>query len=640
MIRLTRIHCAFYLILFFALSTSYVRAQESEGTSVEAEGSSGAKVSLSQERINGRQQECPRDAGMCYTVSLAKARENLVSVSIELPPGAAERDLQLPVWYALYQVRDFSQYISWVRATGGASVAIQKVNKSEWRITGAERGAEIEYEMFADDPGPFGAQLNSHHAFFNLAEILMYPVDARNSPLEIRFSDVPPDWKIGAALRKSAWGFAANNYDELADSPVEIGSFEERDLDDHGGHYRVIVDAISGDYDMNALVTVVHRIVSAEVRWMADRPFATYLFIYHFPRESGGGGMEHSYSTAIDVNAHTLSTDPSSVEGVTAHEFFHLWNVKRIRPQSLQYSDYTKENYTNALWFSEGFTTTVEDYTLLRAGMLDEQEYLSHLASAITELESRPAHLTQSAEESSIDAWLEKYSYYRGPERSISYYNKGELLGVLLDLKLRDLSGGTKSLRDLFQWMNSNYAEKGKYFLDSAGVLRAADAISHSDMNSFFKKYVAGTDEIPWNDFFFTVGLQAVSENVESADPGFSAARNFDSPLTVTSVAENGAAENAGLLKGDTVLTINAQDARNFEHILESSRPGETIQLRIRRENDKSERELSWKLGMREKREFHIQNVANPTPLQKAGRAAWLRGESLRGESQPAGAHP
>src|SRR3954454_23711086 len=161
------------------------------------------------------------------------------------------------------------------------------------------------------------------------------------------------------------------------------------------------------------------------------------MFIYHFAESAGGGGMEHAYGTAITLPRQDLDAGFDQFISITAHEFFHLWNVKRIRPQSLEPIDYTKENYTTSLWFSEGFTSTVEDYALLRAGLMTDKEYFSRLAGQIGELERRPAHLTQSAEESSLDAWLEKYSYYRMPERSISYYNKGALLGVMLDLKIR-----------------------------------------------------------------------------------------------------------------------------------------------------------------------------------------------------------
>ena len=159
------------------------------------------------------------------------------------------------------------------------------------------------------------------------------------------------------------------------------------------------------------------------------------------------------------------------------------------------------------MWFSEGTTTTAANIILLRAGLLDETRYLKGLAAEISELERRPAHLTQSVEESSLDAWLEKYDYYRLPARSISYYNKGNLLGVLLDLQVREATHDAASIRDVFHWMNENYARKGQFFPDTEGVRRAAEAVSHADLGWFFQKYVAGTEEIPWDDFFKNVGL-------------------------------------------------------------------------------------------------------------------------------------
>ncbi|HEV7217788.1 MAG TPA: hypothetical protein VGN39_02855 [Terriglobales bacterium] len=172
-------------------------------------------VVLSTLRVSAQDSRKPTPQPVQYTVSLAKASEHVVTVKIELTPGAEERTLQLPVWYALYQVRDFSQYVRAVR-TASASVAIQMVNKSEWRVNGAGSGVEIDYEVFADTPGPFGAQLDSHHAFFNLAEILMYSVDTRESPIDIRFSDIPQGWRVGTTLFASASDFTAANYDELA----------------------------------------------------------------------------------------------------------------------------------------------------------------------------------------------------------------------------------------------------------------------------------------------------------------------------------------------------------------------------------------------------------------------------------------
>ncbi len=565
-----------------------------------------------------------------YTVSLANPELHLVHVILELPPGAAERDLQLPVWNSLYQVRDFSQYVNWVKAVDhdGRALPVRLIDKSHWRIGYTELGATVEYEATADQPSPYGAQLNPAHAFFNLAEILMYPPGVGSAPVQLTFTGLPAGWRIATALADDGpTKFSAETYDRMADSPVEIGTFREENFEADGSRYRVVVDAAPADYDMQKIVSVVRRIVTTEITWMDDRPFTTYLFIYHFPHVSNGGGMEHAYSTAIDVNARVLAENPLALPEVTAHEFFHLWNVKRIRPQSLEPIDYTKENYSPALWFSEGVTNTVQDYTLVRGGLLEQQTYLTRLADHIADLERRPAHLTQSVEQSSLDAWLEKYPAYRAPERSISYYDKGELLGVMLDLAVRDVSHGSASLREIFQWMNQNYARQGRFFPDSQGVEQAAEAVSHSDLRWFFQKYVAGTDEIPWDEFFRTVGLRLVQFQYTVADTGFWAARNFDAPPAVVWIEPRGEAQRAGLQLGDSILKINGEPASSdFQQKLGQQQPGDMLRLRVR--NAEGERELQWKLGSRVGVEPALKDVENITPQQKARRTAWLRGEA------------
>lgn len=604
-----------------------------------SEGFPGAR--LAGALLSGTPPQAATSQPVSYKVSLFNPGQHLLHVTLQLPSGAGQQDLQLPVWNALYQVRDFSQYVNWVRVKdqAGHMLDLRKMDKSRWRISGAESGAVVEYEIHADSPGPFGAQLNAHHAFLNLAEVLMYPVDHRARAMMISF-EIPDGWHLATPLlQDSSRTFRADNYDRLVDSPVEIGDFAEHDFNEGGARYRVIVDAERGDYEMDGIVRDLHKIVAAATSWMNDRPFENYMFIYHFPRGPAGGGMEHAYSTAIDLSAEVLkgssggmtgvpATAGSALRGVTAHEFFHLWNVKRIRPQTLDPVDYTKENYTRALWFSEGVTSTAEAIIQLRAGLLDERAYLTRLGDEITELERRPAHLTQSAEESSLDAWLEGNAYYRRPERSISYYNKGELLGTMLDLEVREASHGQASLREVFQWMNRNYAKQSRFFNDSEGVREAAEAVSHSDLKWFFAKYVAETEEIPWNDFFQTVGLRLVEGAIILPDPGFTASRNFDGPLMVEAVTPASEAERAGLRAEDTILEIEGKTP-GME--LVRLNPGDTITVKVRGRRG-VERELKWTVGSREEKSYEVKDLETVTSEQKARRAAWLKGEA-----QPAG---
>ena len=570
-----------------------------------------------------------------YTISLASPEQHLAEIQIILPPGAPERELQLPVWNALYQVRDFAQYVNWIRAKDrtGKPLAIRELDKSRWKLEGAAGGAIVEYQIYVDSFGPFGAQLNSHHAFFNLAQILMYPVDARNTPLKLHFNHVPAGWKIATPLKSSDDEFIADSYDRAVDSPVEIGTFEESDFDEAGAHFRVIFDADPADYDAAKIVVALHKIVVGATSWMNDRPFDSYMFLYHFPRGPAGGGMEHAYSTAIDLNADSLKQNLDSLTGVTAHEFFHLWNVKRIRPQTLEPVDYTKENYTRALWFSEGVTSTAEGVIQLRAGMIDEKRYLYRLGDEITELERRPAHLTQSAEESSLDAWLEGFGYYRRPERSISYYNKGELLGIMLDLATRDATHGHASLREILQWMNTNYAKKGLFFDDSNGVREAAEAVSRADLGWFFTKYVSGTEEIPWNDFLRSVGLHVETLTNTVTDPGFVASRNFDGPMSVGAVTPGSEAEHAGLQVGDTIVELLGKPAgQESRQELTRLSPGDSVSLKVHSRRG-GERELKWKVGARQELSYEVHDLDSVTPEQRARRSAWLRGEAQESET-------
>src|SRR6185312_6041956 len=561
-----------------------------------------------------------------YTIFLANPEKHLVQITIDVPPGANERELQLPVWNALYQVRDFSQYMNWIRAdSAGQPLPLIQLNKSRWKIGGAENGARVQYEMFSDIPGPYGAQVNSQHAFFNLAEILCYIEGERSDPVEVEFRNTPTGWKIATPLQAQGSGFSALNYDQLVDSPVEISNFYEKDFDTTCGKYRVIVDADDAQAFFDKIISPIQRIVSAEAGWMNDCPFQNYMFIYHFAESAGGGGMEHSYGTAITLSKQDLDAGFDQLISITAHEFFHLWNVKRIRPQSLEPVDYTKENYTPALWFSEGVDSTVAEYVLLRAGLLDERHYLNHLGQEITELETRSAHLTQSAEQSSVDAWLEKYPYYNLPVRSISYYNKGELLGVLLDLKMRDSTDDRTSLEDLFRWMNEHYAKQGKFFHDSESVRQAIEILSKSDFRDFFQKYVSGVEEIPWDTYFRSVGLQVTTSEVTFADPEFQAIRSFDQSPTVVQVEPSSAADRAGLKAGDVILEINGQHAgRDFERKIAGLGPGAMLRLTISRSG--AQQDLQWNLSARKQRVFRLQDLPDITATEKSRRAMWLFG--------------
>ena len=567
---------------------------------------------------------------MDYYVSLADAAEHIVHVRVHLAGIAAQRELQLPAWNALYQIRDFSQNLREMHASDetGHRLPVEALDKNTWRIQHTEDGAEVEYDVVADQPGPYGAQLNSDHAFFNLAQILAYPVDARSSRATVTFNNIPATWRIAMALphmHNVGNSFAAADYDHLVDAPVEIGNFRESDFSVAGSTYRVVVD--SPECDANALTNTVRKIVAAATDWMQDSPTDEYLFIYHFPHNRNGGGMEHANSTAIDLDAERLATDPMAMESVTAHEFFHAWNVKRIRPRSLEPIDYTRENYTRALWFSEGATSVAADLILLRAGLMNEQQFRSDIAYEVRSLEMRPAHRWQSAEEASLNVWLEKYSGYQSSDRSISYYNKGYLLTVLLDLDIRRASNGAKSLRDLFQWMNEHYAKQHEYFQDSDGVRAGAEAVTGHDFSKFFQAYVAGRDELPYNELFNTVGLQVMERRALVPVLGFELIQNFDAAPQVVSVDPQSDAARLGIVASDRLLKINGRQAsHDLDRELLEMHPGDYVKLVV--DGSKGMRTVKLKLGGREELRVSIAELPNATASQRKRRIAWLAGEA------------
>ena len=567
---------------------------------------------------------------MDYYVSLADAAEHIVHVRMHLAGIASQREVQLPAWNALYQIRDFSQNLRRLHASDetGHRLPVESLNKNTWRITHAEDGAEVEYDIVANQPGPYGAQVDSEHGFFNLAEILVYPVDARSSRTTVTFNNLPVNWRIAVALpqlRGAANVFVAADYDHLVDAPVEIGNFRESSFALAGSTYRVVVD--SPECDVAALVATVRKIVATATEGMQDRPTDEYLFIYHFPHNRNGGGMEHANSTAIDLDAGRLEIDPMAMESVTAHEFFHAWNVKRIRPATLEPIDYTRENYTRALWFSEGATSVAADLILLRAGLMSEQQFRNDIASEIRSLEMRPAHRWQSAEEASVDVWLERYPGYQAPERSISYYNKGYLLTLLLDLEIRRASNGSRSLRELFQWMNEHYAKRHDYFKDSEGVRAAGEAITGHDLSKFFQAYVSGTEEPPYNELFNTVGLQVIERKALVPVLGFELVQNFDAAPQVVSVDPQSDAARLGIVVGDRITRINGRLAsHDLDRELLEMHPGDYVKLLV--DGTKGTRTLKVKLSGREELRVSITDLPNATPAQRKRRAAWLAGEA------------
>jgi predicted metalloprotease with PDZ domain len=575
----------------------------------------------------------PAAATIGYHISLKNPEQHEFQVSMHVPASETDKEIvvALPAWNALYQVRDFAYRVRNVRANASASpssssaLSVQKLDKQTWEISlpsAAARVAEINYTIEWDDPGPFNSQLDAHHSFVNFAEVLMYVPTRRTEDTAVQFDDVPVGWRVVTQLPTgpAANSFTASSYDKLVDAPAELGKFDEFGFTEGGAHFRVVVDG--KDWRHDRLQTYLQRITKYELQLMGGAPFSEYTFFFHFGAypEVGGGGMEHANCTAI------ASSSVENAGATAAHEFFHLWNVKRIRPQTLEPLDYTKEMYTRALWFAEGVTSTYGAYTLERTGLWTKDQFYGDLAGQISELDSRPAHTWQSVEESSLDAWLEKYDDYRRPDRSISYYNKGQIDGVLLDFAIRDATDNHKSLDDVMRRMNEVYAQQGRFYDDSQGVEEVAEEVAGVKFDDLFRRYIAGTDEIPYQDFFNAAGLELKVEMHKSADLGFwTTGHGPGAPVMVSQVVPGTPAQTAGLKAGDILVALNGQPVPHYlPGWLHNHSPGEKTILRVHR--DDKDVDITFALGANDSKRFSIAEMPSVTEKQRRIREGWLKG--------------
>ena len=567
-----------------------------------------------------------------YTVSLAHPEQHLFHISMEIPDVRDELKLQMAAWNALYEIRDFSSHVQQVQAfVDSKSVPIEKLDKLTWHVRGSGT-ITVRYDTFWDDPGPFNSQLSEEHAFINLAMILLYVPERRAEKSVITLTDVPGQWRVasetlsGGVFESHTFLLEAASYDALADAPIEASKFEEFTLTDVTPMVRVVIHGDS--WKKHDIENALRKIVTYEVKMMDGAPYDRYTFIFHLGKATNGagGGMEHANCTAIYVSS------ASYLQNVAAHEFFHAWNVKRIRPASLEPVDYTHEMYTRALWFAEGVTNTYAAYALVRTGLWSKQEFYQDLSGQISELESRPAKKWQSAEQSSLDAWLEKYALYNQPQRSVSYYTKGQVLGVLLDIVIRERTDNQKSLDDVLRTMNRDFAKEGKFYRDSLDIRLTAEKVTGVPMEDFFAKYVAGAEPLPYTEVLARAGLELHEREIIRAVMGFMLERDPNGPWTVRVIDADGPAAKSGLRVGDEIVRWNnGEPPRRPERWLSRQKPGDILHLRVRR--DDKEQNVDLRLGERHETFYQVAESAN------AGeRARRIREGILRGSTDPVAA--
>lgn len=562
-----------------------------------------------------------------YVIDLTHPDSHLAGVTMTVPQAHAGTEIQFPAWNALYQIRDFVRNVQNLRAQcSGKTLTLTPVDVNTWAVRGtACSPLTVSYQVYANEAGVFSSQVISDHAFINLAEMLFYVPDQRDRRDGLSFI-LPPGWKLVTFLPGEAGEFTAADYDALVDSPVEAGSFQLYAYRQNGALYRIAVRGHRADYSSARLLKSIEKITATETALMRNRPFSRYTFIFHFGHHSGGG-MEHADGTAIGFPAGLIHDDWIGLENTIAHEFFHLWNVKRIRPQGLEPIDYVHGNDTRDLWFSEGVTSTYAKLTLVRSGLMSHDDFYKSMASAIQQLQRRPARRFQSVELAGMDAWLEKYPDYLRSDRSISYYNKGELLGDLLDLAIRHASGNVHSLDSLMRRLNTDFAERRRCFTDaSLEEIITGLGPSSAWVHAFFNNDVRGTKELNYQKFLSYAGLRLEVKNPVKADWGFHAVRDFGGLIRVVTVEPSSGAAKAGIERGDILTGIGNQDLYALPQNLRGAKPGQRVTLHVMRKSKSLT--LKFSLGSKSGTAYQIDEVPHATPQQIEIRNGWLDGKT------------
>ncbi len=564
------------------------------------------------------QEGVPRLA-VAYTVDVSEPEGGKLQVSMAISQNTAdELQVAMPAWApGAYRIVKYGKTVWNVAARGkeGAKLEVLGVDEQTWRIrTGRSPTVTVAYDVTVER-----TRLNKDHCFLAGPDTYFYVVGRKDAPSSVRFK-LPSGWKVGTGLEKDGELYKARDYDTFIDCPTELGNFELVEFEQDRAKYQLVIHA-RGPVDGPKLASMCRKIVREQNRIFGAPPFDRYVFLYHFADGVGGRGLEHLNSTDISMMYLAVKTDPLLSASVTSHEYFHLWNVKRIRPFVLGPFDYAGPVRTKALWFCEGVTSYYGDRTLARCGIWSESTYLAHLAVEVETLQNNPDRKVTSIEKASWTVW-DRRDYPR-----VDYYNKGELLGLLIDLKMRTASGGKKSLDDVLRHLNDAYVVKpskeGKGWIGVGypedGILKALNEVSGSDWTDFCARYVSGVEELPYEEVLGPAGLDVSVTVLRSPDLGVELRGTI-----VAGVPPGSEAEKAGVKGGDRITSIDGVEVTrtNVREAISKLKVGETARVELLRGTETVEAAL--KVGVRERSGCRLRRSATPSEFQKAILDGWL----------------
>ncbi len=541
-------------------------------------------------------------------------------------------DLKMAVWTpGSYLIREFPKNIdSFEAASSGKDVAHKKISKNTWQInTKGINSLTVNYNVYCFELSVRTSFIDDDKAYMNGTSIFMFPDKGLALPSTVTI-EPKPEWKqISTSLKTDGnkWTRTAPNYDILFDSPILIGNQQIFEFTAQGIPHYLAIDGI-GNYDAEQMQKDFVKIIDIETELFGDNPCDDYTFIV-LSTEKSYGGLEHLNSSSMIYPRWNFQPYSNYVRflSLIAHEYFHLWNVKRIRPAALGPFDYESENYTNLLWVAEGFTSYYDEYLLQRAGFIDSKEYFKMIESVFNYCENTPGRKVQSLADASFDAWIK---YYRKNENSdnccVSYYQKGAGVAVLLDLAIRNETNGEKSLDDVMRYMYEKfYKQEGRGFTDEEMQETILEVVG-TPCTEFFTNYIHGTDDLDYNKYLGYAGLKLEDKNLDNKNTylGVNTKANDDGQLIITSVDSEGAAYEAGLNVDDEIIAVNGFriNSGNFGKFIKMNKPGDEVEFMVSRAG--LVRKFTAKLISNPKSNFQIVKNDKATKKQKDIYKDWL----------------
>jgi len=556
-----------------------------------------------------------------YIVSIKNPTSHLYDVEIQIK-GIRESSLSIsmPAWSpGMYRIENYARNVQDFHAANARNQALnwEQTDKQTWRI--AKQSADdvnVRYQVYS-------TSLTDQMADFAPPAVFMYVVGQKHVPCSVKFN-APGGWKVYTGLEKKGDRYHAADYDTFIDSPAFIGAdFKVLEFETGGAHHHLVFSKANISMSAAQVSSDIQDMVDAAMALFGKLPYKEYTFLFKVQPQATNA-VEHLNSSHITVgeNDFVSQTSYRNVLSTVAHEFVHVWNVKRIRPAVLGPFDYTREVHTRLLWFSEGVTSYYADLLLERSGIDLPVEYLSRMGALIDSMEHTPGRRMMSAEEASWNAWLRADN---AESTTISYYVKGELIGLLLDIEIRARTKNQKSLDDVMRYLMENYANKGIGFPED-GFLKAIEAVAGSDFHEFYHAAAQSHDELDYNRYLRQAGLAVeVSLQPASIYLGVAFEQSESGLVRIRRVAANSPAERAKLDAGDVLLAMNDERLtyENFTSRLHSHGIGETLRLTVMRGQRLTTLNIV-PVEFQEER-WQLNEMPRPTPEQLQLKNAWLK---------------